>query len=534
MTDASDQISVSVPQPAPSPKDRVLIFDTTLRDGEQSPGASMTFEEKLEVADMLDEMGVDIIEAGFPIASEGDFEAVTAIAKRVRNSTVAGLARAAFKDIDRCGEAVRHAMRPRIHTFISTSPLHMKYKLQKEPAIVLEMVSAQVGRARNLVEDVEWSAEDGTRSDLDFLCRCVEAAIKAGAGTINIPDTVGYTIPDEYEAIFRAVRERVPNSDKAIFSVHCHDDLGLAVANTIAGLRGGARQIECTINGIGERAGNAALEEVVMALKVRADLMPYESRVESTMLTRASRLVSAVTSFPVQYNKAVVGRNAFAHESGIHQDGMLKNAQTYEIMTPESVGVSKTSLVMGKHSGRHAFREKLKELGYRMGDNALEDAFKRFKDLADRKKIIYDEDIEALVDDEIGHAHERIKVVALTVIAGTTGPQSATLTLDVDGVQTTKQATGNGPVDAIFNAIHALVPHAAALELYQVHAVTQGTDAQAEVSVRLSESGKSVTAKGADPDTLVASARAYIAALNKLMVKRLKTKPEPMTGASAG
>ncbi len=511
-----------------SDKDRVLIFDTTLRDGEQSPGASMTLEEKLEVADLLDSMGVDIIEAGFPIASEGDFEAVSAIARRVKNATVAGLARASFKDIDRCAEAVRHAAKPRIHTFVSTSPLHMKYKLQKEPSEVLEMVSAQVARARNQVPDVEWSAEDGTRTEMDFLCRCVEAAIAAGATTINIPDTVGYTVPEEYEYIFRTVRERVPNADKAIFSVHCHNDLGLAVANTLAGLRGGARQIECTINGIGERAGNAALEEVVMALRTRADVLPYGNRIDSTMLTRASRLVSAVTSFPVQYNKAIVGRNAFAHESGIHQDGMLKNAQTYEIMTPESVGVSKTSLVMGKHSGSHAFKEKLKELGYTLGDNALKDAFKRFKDLADRKKIVYDEDIEALVDDEIGHAGERMKVVALTVIAGTMGPQSATLTLDIDGTHKTHQATGNGPVDAIFNAIHALVPHNAVLELYQVHAVTEGTDAQAEVSIRLSEDGKSVTAKGADPDTMVASARAYIAALNKLMVKRLKTKPEAM------
>jgi len=519
-------------RPAPdsgSNKERVLIFDTTLRDGEQSPGASMTFEEKLEVADLLDAMGVDIIEAGFPIASDGDFEAVSAIARRVKRATVAGLARAAFKDIDRCAEAVRHAQRPRIHTFISTSPLHMKYKLQKEPAAVLEMVSAQVLRARNYVEDVEWSAEDGTRTEFDFLCRCVEAAIRAGATTINIPDTVGYAVPDEYQALFERVRSHVPNSDKAIFSVHCHNDLGLAVANTVAGIRGGARQIECTINGIGERAGNAALEEVVMALKVRGDILPYESAIESSMLTRASKLVSAVTSFPVQYNKAVVGRNAFAHESGIHQDGMLKNAQTYEIMTPESVGVSKTSLVMGKHSGRHAFKEKLKELGYDLGGNALEDAFKRFKDLADRKKHVYDEDIEALVDDEIVNAHDRIKVVALTVIAGTMGPQSATLTLDVDGVHHTRQSTGNGPVDAIFNAIHALVPHQATLDLYQVHAVTEGTDAQAEVSVRLTENGKSVTGKGADPDTLVASARAYLAGLNKLLVKRHKTKPEAMS-----
>ena len=521
-------MSSQSPADSATNKSRVIIFDTTLRDGEQSPGATMTFEEKLEVADLLDALGVDVIEAGFPIASDGDFEAVSAIAKRVKRASVAGLARAAFKDIDRCAEAVRHAVRPRIHTFVSTSPLHMKYKLQKSPEEVLAMVTAQVSRARNHVEDVEWSAEDGTRTEMDFLCRCVEAAIKAGATTINIPDTVGYTVPDEYERIFREVIERVPNSDKAIFSVHCHNDLGLAVANTLAGLNGGARQIECTINGIGERAGNAALEEVAMALRTRADALPYVNNIDTTMLTRASKLVSAVTSFPVQYNKAIVGRNAFAHESGIHQDGMLKNAQTYEIMTPESVGVSKTSLVMGKHSGRAAFKSKLKEMGYELGENAMEDAFKRFKDLADRKKIVYYEDLEALVDDEIGHAGERIQVEALTVIAGTMGPQTATLTLDIDGAHVTKQATGNGPIDAIFNAIHALVPHTATLELYQVHAVTAGTDAQAEVSVRLSEDGKSVTAKGADPDTMVASARAYIAALNKLMVKRLKTKPEAM------
>jgi 2-isopropylmalate synthase len=511
-------------------KDRVFIFDTTLRDGEQSPGASMTLEEKLEVADMLDAMGVDIIEAGFPIASEGDFEAVSSIAKRVKNATVAGLARAAFKDIDRCAEAVKHARRGRIHTFVSTSPLHMKYKLQKEPDEVLAMVTAQVTRARNFVEDVEWSAEDGTRTEHDFLCRTVEAAIKAGATTINIPDTVGYTTPDEYEAIFRMVLNRVPNADKAIFSVHCHNDLGLAVANTLAGLAGGARQIECTVNGIGERAGNAALEEVIMALRTRADVLPYTNRIDTTMLTRASKLVSGVTSFPVQYNKAIVGRNAFAHESGIHQDGMLKNAQTYEIMTPESVGVSKTSLVMGKHSGSHAFREKLKELGYTLADNQLKDAFKRFKDLADRKKIIYDEDIEALVDDQIGHQDERIRVEALTVIAGTMGPQTATLTIAMDDQHMTKQAIGNGPVDAIFNAIKGLIAHDATLELYQVHAVTEGTDAQAEVSVRLSENGRSVTGRGADPDTMVASARAYLAALEKLMAKRLRGKPEPMVG----
>lgn len=517
--------SSSPPSPR-SEKAHVLIFDTTLRDGEQSPGASMTLEEKLEVADLLEQLGVDIIEAGFPIASEGDFEAVSLIAHRLKRSCVTALARASFADIDRCGEALKGAHHPRIHTFISTSPLHMKYKLKKEPQEVLDMVRAQVQRARQYVEDVEWSAEDATRSDIDFLCRCVEVAIHTGARTINIPDTVGYSTPEEYGALFHTLRERVPNSDQAIFSVHCHNDLGLAVANTLAGLQNGARQVECTINGIGERAGNAALEEVVMALRTRADILPYTTSIETTGLMRASRLVSAVTSFPVQYNKAIVGRNAFAHESGIHQDGMLKNAQTYEIMTPDSVGVTQTSLVMGKHSGRHAFREKLKELGYALGDNALQEAFNRFKALADSKKTIYDEDIEALVDDEIGHAHERISLESLSVVAGTTGPQIATLTLKKDGVSLTHQARGNGPIDAIFNAIQALIPHKAVLDLYQVHAVTEGTDAQAEVSVRLSEEGKTVTAKGADLDTLVASARAYIAALNKLMVKRLRTNPE--------
>ncbi|MFN3657078.1 MAG: 2-isopropylmalate synthase [Pseudolabrys sp.] len=506
-----------------SDKDRVVIFDTTLRDGEQCPGATMTHEEKLEVAELLDDMGVDIIEAGFPIASEGDFAAVREIAQRSKNAVICGLSRAAFKDIDRCAEAIKPARRKRIHTFLSTSPVHMKYKLQKEPHEVYEMVIAQVTRARSHTDDVEWSSEDGTRTEIDFLCRCVEAAIKAGATTINIPDTVGYTTPEEYLSLFRTVRERVPNANKAVFSTHCHNDLGMAVANSLAGVNGGARQIECTINGIGERAGNAALEEIVMAIKTRNDVFPYTTGVDATMLTRASKLVAAATSFPVQYNKAIVGRNAFAHESGIHQDGMLKNAQTYEIMTPESVGVKQTSLVMGKHSGRHAFIHKLEELGYQLAGNQLEDAFVRFKALADRKKQIYDEDIEALVDEEIATAHDRVKIVSLTVIAGTMGPQTATLTLDIEGKHVTTQSVGNGPVDAIFNAIHKLVPHEAKLELYQVHAVTEGTDAQAEVSVRLSEQGRSYTAKGADPDTLVASAKAYLGALNKLTSKRNKT-----------
>jgi len=512
----------------PSEKDRVVIFDTTLRDGEQSPGATMTHEEKLEVAELLDQMGVDIIEAGFPIASEGDFAAVHEIAQRTKNSVVCGLARAAFKDIDSCAAAIKPAPRRRIHTFLSTSPVHMKYKLQKEPHEVYEMVIAQVTRARSYTDDVEWSSEDGTRTELDFLCRCVEAAIKAGATTINIPDTVGYTVPDEYFNLFKTVRERVPNSDKAVFSVHCHDDLGMSVANSLAGVRGGARQIECTINGIGERAGNTALEEVVMAMRVRNDVLPFWTGIDATMLTRASKLVSAATSFPVQYNKAIVGRNAFAHESGIHQDGMLKNAQTYEIMTPETVGVKQTSLVMGKHSGRHAFVHKLEEMGYHLQSNQLEDAFVRFKSLADRKKHVYDEDIEALVDEEIATAQDRIKLVSLSVIAGTRGPQRATMKLDIEGKQTLEECEGNGPVDATFNCIKAIVPHEAVLELYQVHAVTAGTDAQAEVSVRLSENGRAVTSKGADPDTLVASAKAYLGALNKLLIKRSRGNGEAL------
>ncbi len=527
MTEANSILRADIARPN---SEFVVIFDTTLRDGEQSPGATMYLEDKLQVAEILDAMGVDIIEAGFPIASEGDFEAVAAIAERTRNAVIAGLARAIEADIARCGEAVREARRPRIHTFVSTSPIHLQHQMHKSEDQVLEIIARTVAQARNLVDDVEWSAMDATRTPIDYLCRCVEAAIKAGATTINLPDTVGYALPAEYEAMFRAVRERVQDADKAIFSVHCHNDLGLAVANSLAGVAGGARQVECTINGLGERAGNAALEEIVMALRVRGDTMPYHTGVDSTLLTRASKLVAAVSSSPVQYNKAIVGRNAFAHESGIHQDGMLKNAQTYEIMTPASVGVSKTSLVMGKHSGRHAFKDKLRELGYELGENALHDAFIRFKDLADRKKVVYDEDLIALVDDEIVHAHERIKLVDLTVFAGTKGPQSAALTLDIDGARVTHQATGNGPVDAIFNAIVALVPNNAVLELFQVHAVTKGTDAQAEVSVRLAEDGKTVTAKGADPDTLVASARAYIACLNKLMVKR----GAPRLGALAG
>ncbi len=504
-------------------KDCVLIFDTTLRDGEQCPGATMTFEEKLEVAELLDTMRVDVIEAGFPVNGVEDFRAVQEIATRTKYSIVCGLARATEKDIDAAGAAIKAAPRGRIHTFIATSPMHMREKLGKSPQDVLERIIWSVNRARNLIDDVEWSCEDGTQSEFDFLCTCIEEAIKAGATTINVPDTLGYTHPSEYYSLIKRLRESVPNADKARFSVHCHDDLGMAVANSLAGVLGGARQIECTINGIGERAGNAALEEIVMAIRTRSDSFPYHTGIDTTMLTRASKLVSNVTSFPVQYNKAIVGRNAFAHASGIHQAGMLKNKRMYEIMTPVSVGAPESKLFMGKHSGRHAFEHKLSELGYRhLGSNQIEDAWGRYKALADRKKTVQDEDIEALVDEEIARAHERIKVLSLIVVAGTMGPQSATLTLDIDGEHRTEQATGNGPVDAIFAAIKKLVPHEAVLELYQVAAVTEGTDAQAEVHIRLRGESRSFSAVGHDLDTLVATAKAYIGALCKLLARAQK------------
>lgn len=512
-------------------KNRVIIFDTTLRDGEQAPGCSMNLEEKLRIAAVLEEMGVDVIEAGFPIASNGDFESVREVGKVVKNSVIAALARTARADIDRAAEALQFAPRKRIHTFISTSPVHMKYMLKMTEEEVLQRTIDYVTYARNLVDDVEWSAQDGSRSDRDFLCRTVEAAIKAGATTINIPDTVGYALPEEYAAMFRDVMTRVPNSDKAIFSVHCHNDLGLAVANSLAGIGAGVRQVECTINGLGERAGNASLEEVVMALRTRHDLIGCTTGIKTEHITRISRLVSTITGFQVQPNKAIVGANAFAHESGIHQDGMLKHAETYEIMTPESVGLNRSSLVMGKHSGRAAFRAKLKELGYdEIGENQINDAFGRFKDLADRKKDIYDEDIVAIMDDEAGRQHEHIRFQALHVVAGSRGPQHAVLELEVDGKPIAPVvAFGNGPVDAVFNALKLAFPHEAKLQLYQVHAVTAGTDAQAEVTVRLEESGKSVNGQGADADTLVASARAYIHALNKLVTKRQKTAPVAMS-----
>lgn len=500
----------------------IVIFDTTMRDGEQSPGASMTHNEKLDLGDLLEDMGVDIIEAGFPAASIGDFEAVSEIARRSKQAVICGLARSTPGDIDRCAEAVRHAARPRIHTFISTSPVHMKYKLKMGANAVLEAVGRSVAQARNLVDDVEWSPEDATRTEFDFLCKCIDAAITSGATTINIPDTVGYTHPEEYGALIRRLIETVPDSDKVIWSTHCHNDLGLAVANSLAGVSAGARQVECTINGLGERAGNAALEEVVMALRVRNDTLPFHTDMDTTKLAAASKMVSRITGFPVQYNKAIVGKNAFAHESGIHQDGMLKNAETYEIMKPEDVGVSKTSLVMGKHSGRHAFRDKLQSMGYELDDTELIDAFKRFKALADAKKHVFDDDIAALVDDQLSAAGERIVFGSLKVVCGTEGPQTASLCVTVDGEAAKAGCEGNGPVDAIFKAIREVVPTTAKLDLYQVHAVTGGTDAQAKVSVRLKGEGIIATGQGADTDTLVASAKAYIHALNKLEARKAK------------
>ena len=495
---------------------RIIIFDTTLRDGEQSPGMSMTREEKLLVAEVLDGMGIDVIEAGFAMASDGDFEAVKAIAEMAKNSVICSLARAKEADIRRAAEALKNCKRPRIHTFMSTSEIHLthQFKLSQDQALVV--IKDAVALARSFTDNVEWSAMDATRTELDYLTRAVEVAIDAGATTINLPDTVGYGTPETIAKMFTHVMGNARNADKAIFSFHGQNDLGLATANSLAAVKAGARQIECTINGIGERAGNTSLEEVVMALKVRRDVFGVECGVKTEHLMRASRLVTQVTGQAVQVNKAIVGANAFAHESGIHQDGMLKNRDTYEIMTPESVGVTKTNLVMGKHSGRAAFKDKLSELGVNLGDNQLEDAFVRFKTLADKKKEIFDEDILALLD--TGAADERFRFESLQIECGTEGPQVARLGLAVDGKQRTAKKEGNGPVDATFKAIKSLVGSAGEVELrlYQVHGVTRGTDAQAEVSVRLERDGHLVTGQGADVDTLVASAKAYISALNKL------------------
>ncbi len=504
---------------------RVKIFDTTLRDGEQSPGATMSHDEKLEIAQMLDEMGVDIIEAGFPIASEGDFAAVSDIARQAKNAVICGLARAQFPDIDRCWEAVKHARRPRIHTFIGTSPLHRAIP-NLDMDQMAERIQQTVTHARNLCDDVQWSPMDATRTEHDYLCRVVEIAIKCGATTINIPDTVGYTAPRESADLIRMLLERVPGADSVTFSTHCHNDLGMATANSLAAVEAGARQIECTINGLGERAGNTALEEVVMAMKVRHDIMPFTTGIDTTKIIGLSRRVAQVSGFPVQFNKAVVGKNAFLHESGIHQDGVLKNVETFEIMRPADIGLNETNIVLGKHSGRAALRSKLKDLGYEIGDNLLKDVFVRFKALADRKKEVYDDDLVALMQDSSANTgDDHLQVRHLRVVCGSDG-QSADLTMLVDGEERTVHAEGDGPVDACFNAVKQIFPHKARLQLYQVHAVTEGTDAQATVSVRMEEEGRIVTGQAADTDTILASVKAYVGALNRLIERRAKTGPD--------
>ena len=511
-------------------KEKVLIFDTTLRDGEQSPGATMSLSEKIEIATLLDEMGVDIIEAGFPIASEGDFEAVSEISKVIKGASVCGLARANKVDIERCWRAIESAAKPRIHTFIGTSPLHREFQVRLSKEAVLEKVSETVRYARTLCKDVQWSPMDATRTEMDFLIQVVRVAIESGASTINIPDTVGYTAPRESAEIIKHLLSAIPGMREIIISTHCHNDLGMATANSLAAVEAGARQIECTINGLGERAGNTALEEIVMALKVRQDIMPFSTGLDTKKLIQASRLVSTVSGFPVQFNKAIVGKNAFAHESGIHQDGMLKHAGTFEIMKPEDIGLTETNLVMGKHSGRAALRKKVSDLGFNLGDNQLQDLFVRFKSLADRKKEVYDEDLLALLSDNaMTRNDELLQLVDLEVTCGTKAPQIAKATIALEGKNHIVESIGDGPVDAVFNAVKKVFPHSAHLQHFQIHAVTEGTDAQATVSVRLEEAGKMVTGQSSDTDTVVASAKAYINSLNKLVLRRKKTAPEVTT-----
>ncbi|MEO5348302.1 MAG: 2-isopropylmalate synthase [Magnetococcus sp. YQC-3] len=503
-------------------EEKIIIFDTTLRDGEQSPGASMTLDEKLRVARQLEKLRVDVIEAGFPVSSQGDFEAVQRVAATIKECSVAGLARATVADIDRAWEALSAAVDPRIHTFIATSPIHMRHKLNMRPDQVVEAAVAAVRHAKKYTSNVEWSAEDAGRTEIDFLCQIVEAVIAAGATTVNIPDTVGYTLPHEFGARIRTLTERVANIHQAIISVHCHNDLGLAVANSLSAVLNGARQVECTLNGLGERAGNAALEEVVMAIRTRKDLLPFQVGVVTTEISRASKLVSVVTGFPVQPNKAIVGANAFAHESGIHQDGVLKEASTYEIMTPDSVGLTANRMVLGKLSGRHAFRDRLAFLGYDLSPENLERAFRRFKEVADKKQELFDEDLEALVDDEVIRETEHYRLIRLHVASGTQDTPVAAVELDVRGERRRGASWGAGPVDAAFQAISHVVPELREmqLQLYQVHAITGGTDAQGEVTVRMSMGDQVAQGQGADSDVIVASAKALINALNKLAHKR--------------
>ncbi|MDR2626231.1 MAG: 2-isopropylmalate synthase [Zoogloeaceae bacterium] len=506
----------------------LIIFDTTLRDGEQSPGASMTREEKIRVARQLEKMRVDVIEAGFAAASPGDFEAIRAIAGTIRESTVCSLARANEPDIERAGEAILPAERKRIHTFIATSPIHMEKKLCMTPEQVLAQAVKAIGWARRHTDDVEFSAEDAGRSDLDFLCRIFEAVIDAGATTINVPDTVGYTLPQPFADMMRRLIERVPNADRVIWSVHCHNDLGLAVANSLSAVLAGARQVECTINGLGERAGNASLEEVVMAVRTRADIFPVRTRIDTTQIVPASKLVSQITGYPVQPNKAIVGANAFAHEAGIHQDGVLKHRETYEIMRAEDVGWSRNKLVLGKHSGRNAFKSRLAELGIVLeSEEALNAAFARFKALADKKHEIFDEDLQALISDEaLTPAAEHYRLNYSRVASETGETPRAQITLRVGKEEQKAEADGSGPVDAAFRAIEEIVHSAAQLLLYSVNAITTGTDAQGEVTVRLSRDGRIVNGQGADTDIVIASIKAYLNALNKLHSSEDKLDPQ--------
>jgi 2-isopropylmalate synthase len=507
--------------------DKLIIFDTTLRDGEQSPGASMTKDEKVRIAKSLERMRVDIIEAGFPIASVGDFEAVQAVANTIKDSRICGLARALDNDIDRAGEALKNANASRIHTFIATSPIHMKMKLRMEPDQVIENAVKAVQRARRYTDDVEFSPEDAGRSEPDFLCRILEAVINAGAKTLNIPDTVGYNLPHQFGKLIYDLRERIPNSDQAIFSVHCHNDLGLAVANSLSAVLNGARQVECTINGLGERAGNAALEEVVMAVRTRQDMFNCDTNIDTTQILTASRLVSGITGFAVQPNKAIVGANAFAHESGIHQDGVLKSRETYEIMRAEDVGWNTNRMVLGKHSGRNAFRSRLEELNITFdSENDLNEAFRRFKELADKKHEVFDEDLQALVSDTITPENERVRLISLKVCSETGETPVASLTLSVDDEESQVKMAGSGPVDAAYKAIEAIVNSGTELQLYSVNNITSGTDSQGEVNVRLEKGGRIVSGQGADTDIVIASAKAYINALNKILVPIVRAHPQ--------
>jgi 2-isopropylmalate synthase len=497
--------------------DWIRIFDTTLRDGEQSPGCSMNLHEKLAIARQLEKLGVDVIEAGFPIASDGDFESVQAIAKEIEGAIICGLARTGQKDVERAIQAVEAARHPRIHTFIATSDIHLKHKLRMTREQVLAEVDRAVRQARSAIADVEFSAEDATRSDRDFLVEVFNVAVRAGATTLNVPDTVGYTTPGEYADLIRYLRARVEGAERVIFSVHCHNDLGLGVANSLAALQAGARQVECTVNGIGERAGNTSLEEVVMAIKTRSDVFAgIDTKIVTQEIYPSSRLLSSITGVQVQPNKAIVGDNAFAHEAGIHQDGVLKAAITYEIMTPASIGRASNELVLGKHSGRHAFRDRLQELGFSVEGEEFERAFKRFKDLADAKKVIYNEDLEAIVADSVQQLDDRYRFQSLSLVCGSDGPPNARVKLEIDGATQEREASGVGPVDAIFRAIAELTATGSELIRYQVHAVTAGLDAQGEVSVTIEEAGRRVIGNGVHEDVMVASAKAYVHALNKL------------------